>query len=202
MGHIVIAAIGNRGTEVCNLKGREQHLTLSDGDRNHRQTIPRTLISLVVELGIGNQTSFLAWQIDAEFISKAHRDHIVAPGVHRVLHRAVFGDIGVDHVVESPAEEAVTRCAQSGHQRQRGCMTVTANVQTFEIEAMPAGVRCGGGDDTFGEESEPLRGLKRRARRIEAHDTAIEQGFPHILREQTMILGALTAYHQTGIVRG
>ena len=40
MRHIVVAPVGNRGSQVGNLKRCGIHLTLSDGDRDDRQTIP------------------------------------------------------------------------------------------------------------------------------------------------------------------
>ena len=81
-------------------------------------------------------------------------------------------------------------------------MSVTANMQTLEVETVTTGVRRRGGDDAFGEERETLRGLERRTRGIETHDTAVEQRLPHILREQTVVLRTLTAHHQTGVVGG
>ena len=156
MRHVIITSVGDRRTEIGNLKRRQQHLTLSDGNRDDGQTIPRTLIRLIIELGIRNQTTFLSRKVDAQLITKSHADHIVAPDIHRILYRTVFRDIGIDHMVESPTEETVTRCTQGGYDGQWGGVTVTADMQTFEVEAMSAGVRRRGSDDTFGKEGQTL----------------------------------------------
>ena len=58
---------------------------------------------------------------------------------------------------------------------------MTSHTKTFEHESPTTGILGGGGDNTFGQESQSLRGLKSRARRILPHDTAVQQRLPHIM---------------------
>ena len=190
MGHVVIAAIGNGSTQIGNLKRCGIYLTLSDSYRNNRKSVPRALVSLIVELGIGNQSSFLAWQIDTQTIAETHGYHIVAPCVHGILHRTVFRDVRIDHVVESPAEVTITRSTKRRHQGQRGGMSVTSHVQTLEVETMSAGIHRLRGNHTFSHERQSLCGLESGAWRILTHDTTVKQRLPYILRQQTVILRA------------
>ena len=81
-------------------------------------------------------------------------------------------------------------------------MAVATHTKPLEHETAVTGILRGGGDDTLGEERQSLRGLERRTWGILAHDTAVEERFPHIHTQQTMVLGALTTHHHTGIVRG
>jgi hypothetical protein len=60
-------------------------------------------------------------------------------------------------------------------------MTVTPYMEALEVEAMATGIHRRGSNDTFGEEGQTLGSLKGGSRRILAHDTTVEQGFPHIL---------------------
>ena len=79
-------------------------------------------------------------------------------------------------------------------------MAVTAYMQAFEVKSVGTGVggrRC---DDTFGEEGQSLGGLEGGAWRIEAHDTAVEQGFSYILTQQLVVFTALAPYHHPWVV--
>ena len=40
MGYVVVASVGYRRTEIGYLEGGEQHLALSDGDGDNRQSVP------------------------------------------------------------------------------------------------------------------------------------------------------------------
>ena len=57
-------------------------------------------------------------------------------------------------------------------------------------------------DDTLAEEGQSLRRLERGARRIESHDGAVIEWLPDVLAQFDVLLRALTAYHQTGVVGG
>ena len=59
------ATVGDGSAKVGYLQRCGVDLTLSDGNRNNGQTVPRTLVGLVVELCIGNQAALLARQVDA-----------------------------------------------------------------------------------------------------------------------------------------
>ena len=113
--HIIVAPVGNRRTQIGNLQRCQQHLALTDGDGDDGQAVPRAPVVLVIKRGIWNQTALLAGEVDAEPVAESHADHIVAPGVHRFLHGAVFRNVRIDHVIEPPAEEAVARRAQRRH---------------------------------------------------------------------------------------
>ena len=202
VGLMVVAAVGDGGAEVGYLERCEQHLALTDGDGDDGQSVPRALVGLVVELCVGNQAPLLAGQVDAELIAEAHRDHVVAPGVHGVLHGAVLRHAGVDHVVEPPAEEAVARGRECGHQRQGRAVAVAAHVQPLEVEAAVAAVGRLWRDDALAEEGQALRRLERRARRVEAHDGAVVERLPDVLAQFDVLLGALAADHQPGVVGG
>ena len=67
---------------------------------------------------------------------------------------------------------------------------------------MATRIHRAGGNDTLRHKGESLGGLKGRAWGILTHDTAIEQGFPNILTQYTVVLTALTTHHHTRIVRG
>ena len=109
-----IAAVGNGGTQVGDLQRRERYLTLTDGDTDHTQSAPPFRQILVVIFGIRNHTTFLTGQVDAEGIAEAHALHIVAPGIHRLLHILVLLSV-TQHVVETPAEIAVARGTDGGY---------------------------------------------------------------------------------------
>ena len=86
MGDIIVAAVGDSGTEIGYLKGSGSDLTLTDGDGNDGKGVPRTAISLVVILGIGNHSSSLSREVDAKFIAETHADEVVLPTCHGTLH--------------------------------------------------------------------------------------------------------------------
>ena len=100
------SAIGNCGSQVGNLQRSGGDLTLSDGNGDDGQSVPRLLVAVVVIVAVRNHTSLLARQVDAQRIAEAHRYHVVAPNVHGVLGTAVFRVSY--HIIESPAEIAVT----------------------------------------------------------------------------------------------
>ena len=174
MGNIIITSVGYCRTEIGNLKRCQQHLTLSNRNGYDGQTIPRAFIGLIVELGIRNQTTLLSGKIDTQLITESHADHIVSPDIHRILHRSIFGDIGIDHVVKSPAEETIARSTEGRYDRQRRGMAVTTHMQSFEVEAMSAWIRGRRSDNSFRKESESLRSFEGRTRGIETHDTTVE----------------------------
>ena len=61
---------------------------------------------MVIELSIGDESSFLSWEVDAQLISEAHAHHIIPPDVHRLLYRTIFSLVAY-HVIQSPTEESV-----------------------------------------------------------------------------------------------
>mgnify|MGYP007060498413 CR=1 FL=1 len=143
MRHIIIAAVGDGGTQVGNLQRREVNLALTNTDTDDRQAVPRALVSLVVETSVGYESAFLTRKVDAQAVAKAHAHHVVAPGVHGVLHRAVLTTIG-HHVIQSPTEEGVARRADGRHDGQGRRMTVASHMQAFIREAtMARGTRYG-----------------------------------------------------------
>ena len=199
--HVVIASVGDGGGKVGDLQRCGVHLALPNGNRDNRQAIPRAFVVSVVVLGIGNQAAFFAWKVDAEFVAEAHRHHIVAPCVHRLLWRFVLLPIA-NHVVESPTEIAVARGADGGNQRQRRPMAVAADAQTFVDESAIAGVGGLGRNNAFGKERECLRGFEGRARRILSHNRAVQQRFPRIFLQFDVLFSALPTYHDARVVRG
>ena len=88
--HIIITAIGDGGSKIGYLQRRRVDLSLSDRDTDYGESVPRAAVSIVVEFSIWYQSSFLSWEVDTEFISESHADHIVAPCVHGVLHTSIF----------------------------------------------------------------------------------------------------------------
>ena len=112
MGHVVVAAVGNCSAEVGDLQWREVDFALPDGDTDDCQAVPRTLVGLVIELGIGYKPPLFAIKIDAEFITKPHADHIVAPSIHSNVHVRIFPSVA-HHVIESPTEIGIARGTDS-----------------------------------------------------------------------------------------
>ena len=100
------------------------------------------MVSLVVERGVGYQAAFLAGQVDAEAIAKAHGHHIVAPCVHGIFHGLVFRAVA-HHVEQAPAEEGVARCADGRHEAQRRGVAVATHVKSLVIESPVARILCG-----------------------------------------------------------
>ena len=114
---------------------------------------------MVVKIGIGNQSSFLAGQVYTQAITKAHAYHIVAPGIHGILYAAIFLLVAY-HVIQSPTEEGIARGTKRRHKWQGGCMAVAAYIETSEVETMTASEGRCRRDDTFGKEGKPLRSLE------------------------------------------
>ena len=71
---------------------------MTDGYRDHRESVPRAFVGLVIIVGIRNKASFLAGKVHSELISKSHRDHIVLPARHGFLDIVVFLPVA-KHVV-------------------------------------------------------------------------------------------------------
>ena len=59
-----ISAIGNRCTQIGYLERSSQNFSLPDRNTDYRQSIPMAAISLIIELCIRNQTTFLSGQIN------------------------------------------------------------------------------------------------------------------------------------------
>ena len=82
-------------------------------------------------------------------------------------------------------------------------MAVTTYVQALVVETVRTGI---GGmrrmNDALRHKCQALRGLKRRTWRVLTHNTAVQQGFPHVLTQQTMALRALASYHHARVVAG
>ena len=106
MGHMIIASIGYGGSEVGYLQRSEVDLALTYGDRDDGESVPRTLIGMVVIVAVRYESALLAWQVDARLIAETHGHHIVAPAVHGIDHTAVFASVAY-HIIQSPAEESV-----------------------------------------------------------------------------------------------
>ena len=81
-------------------------------------------------------------------------------------------------------------------------MTMTTHTKSLKHETVTAWIHRGGSDDTLREESQSLGSLKGRAWRVLTHDTAVQQGFPDVLTQQTMVFRTLAPHHHTGIIRG
>lgn len=82
--------VGNGGTQIGYLQRGGKNLSLPDGDTNHRQTVPRTPIGLVVELCIRYQSTLFAGEVGTEPIAEALRYHVVFPYGNGILRRTVF----------------------------------------------------------------------------------------------------------------
>ena len=81
-------------------------------------------------------------------------------------------------------------------------MPVASHMQTAVVETMATAEGGRWGDDALGEEGEALGGLEGGTRRVLAHDAAVEQRTARTLHKQTLILAALAAHHQTGVIGG
>ena len=150
MRHIVIASVGDGGTQIGNLQRSEVHLTLSDRDTDDGQSVPGALVGLVIELCIRNQTSLLARQIDTQLIAESHTHHIVFPYGHRILHRAILLLVAY-HIIKSPAEVTVAGSTDSIYQRNRRRVAMTSHMQTFVRETMITWEGCARSDDSLGK---------------------------------------------------
>ena len=81
-------------------------------------------------------------------------------------------------------------------------MAVAAHAQALVDEAAVAGIGCPLIDDALAEEGQALRGLEGGARRILAHDAAVEQRLPRVEAQLAVALRALAAHHHAGVVAG
>ena len=192
-----MAPVGERRTEIGDLQRRKVHLALSDGDGDDRQRIPR-LEGMVVELRIRNHPALLTGKVDAQLVSESHGHHVVAPDIHGIVERPVLAAVG-EHVVKSPAEEAVAGSTDGGDQRERGRMTVAAYVQSLEIETVVTGIPGRIGDDSLRIIRDGLTGLECRPRGILSHDGTVEQRFRRVKRKVVLVLSAQLADHRPGI---
>ena len=197
----VVAAVGDGGAQVGNLQGRKVHLALSDGDTDDGESVPGTAVGLVIEGGVGDESAFLAGKVHAQFVSEAHAYHIVFPAGHGVLHGGVFLAVS-EHVIESPAEETVARCADGGHNGDGRSVGVAAYGKSAEVESVGAGIWCGGGDDSLLQEGERLAGLEGGAGRILSHDASVQQRLVGVAAQQQVVLSALAAYGHSGVIGG
>ena len=168
--------IGNGGAEIGYLKWRERHLSLSDGDTDDTQCVPVAFECLVVICGIGNHAAFLIGKVHAKFVAEPHTLHIVSPGIHGNLQCGIFVTV-VEHVVESPAKEAIAGGSYSRNQVEWGWMPVASHFHASCYKSTVAGIFCGGVNHSLREKGEGLAGLKSRSRRILSHDGAVEQWF-------------------------
>ena len=157
------------------------------------------MVRIIVELRIWNKPTFLTRQVDTQLIAKAHAHHIVAPSVHGVLHTAIFLPVAY-HVVESPTEEGIARCAESGNKRQRRGVAVAANVKSLEVEAVGAAERSTWSYYSLAEKSKSLCGFEGRSRRIASHYAAVEQRFPCVSAQHSVVLASVASYHDSWVV--
>ena len=200
MRHIVIASVGDGSTQIGYLQRRQVHLTLTNGDTDYGQSVPGTLVGLVVELCIRNQSSFLARQVDAQLVAESHAHHIVFPNGHRILHRTILALVS-KHIVESPTEITVARSTDGIHQCDWRRVTVATYVQSPVRESVITWKGCARSDDTLGKISQCLSGLERRTRRILSHDASVEQRLPWVLREPSVHLASVLSHQFTRVVR-
>ena len=199
MRHIVVASVGNGGTQIGNLQRSEVHLTLSDRDTDDGKSVPGTFVGLVIELCIWYQTSLLARQIDAQLIAESHTHHIVFPYSHRLLHRTILFLIAY-HIIKSPAEVTVAGSTDSIHQCNRRRMAVTSHMQTSVRETMITWESCARSDDSLGKIGQRLGGLEGRTRRILSHDTTVQERFPRVLREPLVHLSSILTHQSARII--
>ena len=197
--HIVIASVGNGGTQIGNLQRSEVHLTLSDRDTDDGQSVPGALVGLVIELCIWNQTSLLARQIDAQLIAESHTHHIVFPYSHRLLHRAILLLVAY-HIIKSPAEVTVAGSTDSIYQRNRRRVAMTSHMQTFVRETMITWEGCARSDDSLGKIGQRLGSLEGRTRRILSHDTTVQERFPRVLRQPLVHLPSILTHQSAWII--
>ena len=80
---------------------------------------------------------------------------------------------------------------------------MTTHVQTLVVETMCTGIgSMRRMENTLCHKGQTLGGLKRRTWRILSHNTTVQQGFPHVLAEQTVTLRTLASHHHTRVVAG
>ena len=111
-----IAAVGNCCAQIGYLQRSSGDFPLSNGNRNNSQSIPRTIIIFIIIPVIRNHSSFLTRQVHAQWISKSHRHHVITPGSHGILYRAIFLS-STNHVIQSPTKISITRSCNSRNQR-------------------------------------------------------------------------------------
>ena len=187
--------VGNGGTQIGYLQRGGENLSLPDGDTNHRQTVPRTPIGLVVELCIRYQSTLFAGEVGTEPIAEALRYHVVFPYGNGILRRTVF--FITEHAIQSPTEIGITRGSDGRNQRQRRTMSVTSHMKAFMIETMRTREsRIIFVDNLFLKESQCLRRLEGGARRISSHDGTVQQRLPLVHLQQAVVLSPLAPYHQ------
>ena len=77
---------------------------------------------------------------------------------------------------------------------------MTSYMESFIVESSVTTVGRALGDDALGEECQCLGCLECRTRRIESHDTAVQEWLPHIALQFEMVLASLTAHHRSRVV--
>ena len=107
VGRIEPAAVGNGGSEVGYLEGCCHDFALTDGYGNDVDCFPSFgLECLVVELVVGNESALLVGDINAQWITVAHGNHIVLPLLECILDCRIPTAV-IENIHECAAEVAV-----------------------------------------------------------------------------------------------
>ena len=198
VGGVVVSAVGYGGGQVGYLQRGGEHLALADRDGDDGVAAPGTLVVLVVVVGVRDEAAALGGEVHAEFVAVAHLHQVVFP----------LGELGggggarlVYHVLKPPAEEGVAGGGQRRLDGERGAVGVATHRDAVAV-TVGAGEHGGGVDDTLLQEDHALGGLEGRAGRVGGLQGAVEQGHARVLAEHLVVLAALAAQEQGGVVTG
>ena len=122
------APVGNRSPQVGYLQRSGQYFALSDGNTNNGQPVPTAAIRLVIELGVGYESSLFARQVRAQPVSEALRHHVVFPHRDGILGRTIF--LVAEHVIKPPTEIGVTRSGNGRHKGEGRGMAMATDPQS------------------------------------------------------------------------
>lgn len=111
----VMPTVGDGCGKVGNLQRSGENLSLPDGYTDNGQSVPRTPIGPVIELGIRNQSALLAGKVGLQPIAESLRHHVVFPHRDGIMYRAVL--LVAEHAEQPPAEIRIAGSGNGGNQR-------------------------------------------------------------------------------------
>ena len=194
VGRDIVAAIGNSGAQVGDLQRCGEDFTLTDSIADDGLSNPASFtVYLVIKSRVGNKPAALARQVDAQFITISHRNHMVFPHFKSFACRAVLGTL-VHHVFEAPTEVSVARRLQGRFEVDGRAVPVTTHTQSSVDIATVTGEHGACGDNALVKKYQTLCRLECRARRIGGHVGAVIQGFEPVVDQITIILAAFLAH--------
>ena len=197
MWNIVISSICNRRSQVCHLQRRTAQLSLTNRERQHRQTIPRATITLVVELSRRHRTGALAYKVRIEFTAITKTLHIVGPHLQTLLYATIFAIFY--YITEHIAEIGITRLRYGISQIQRRGVGVTLLAYSSHVISQMARICLRGGQHTLLQTDKALHQLKRRARRILRLHGTIKERITLIAQQTHIVIASFTAYQLIGV---